>query len=98
MHEELTGQSGAPSSPTAPALDTSPDNEMPPKSSTIADAFERRLQQERERVANDPENYSDFDDNHEKRQHFRRLIDPGIMRPNPRHIALKSLQVHCSHV
>lgn len=31
---------------------------------------------------------------HEKRQAFRRLIDPGIMRPNAKEQALASLKVH----
>ena len=39
-----------------------------------------------------------FDENHEKRQEFRRMIDPGILRPNPRHVALESLQVHKSYI
>ncbi|KAI0303881.1 hypothetical protein BC826DRAFT_198148 [Russula brevipes] len=32
-----------------------------------------------------------FDDNHEKRIEFRRLVDPGIMRPNSKEVALRSL-------
>ena len=68
-----------------------------PVPNAIADAFERKLRTQREQAAAAPTGYSDFDDNHEKRQNFRRLIDPGIMRPNPRHIALESLHVHASH-
>jgi hypothetical protein len=29
----------------------------------------------------------------DKRQHFRRLIDPGILRPNAKDVALSSLEV-----
>lgn len=29
---------------------------------------------------------------HEKRQHFRRLIDPGIVRPNSKQVAMDSLK------
>jgi len=35
-----------------------------------------------------------FDDNHEKRIEFRRLVDPGIMRPNSKEVALRSLHVN----
>ena len=31
---------------------------------------------------------------YEKRQSFRRLIDPGILRPNSKEIATASLKVH----
>jgi hypothetical protein len=34
-----------------------------------------------------------FDDNHAKRTEFRRLVDPGIMRPNSKEVALRSLRV-----
>ncbi|KAN0126662.1 hypothetical protein V8E52_000302 [Russula decolorans] len=33
-----------------------------------------------------------FDDNHAKRTEFRRLVDPGIMRPNSKEVALRSLR------
>jgi hypothetical protein len=35
-----------------------------------------------------------FDANHDKRTEFRRLVDPGIMRPNSKEIALRSLRVN----
>jgi hypothetical protein len=35
-----------------------------------------------------------FDDNHAKRIEFRRLVDPGIMRPNSKEVALRSLHVN----
>ena len=68
-----------------------------PDHDAVAAAFERRLQAERERAAAAAAAGSaggNFDGNHEKRQEFRRMIDPGILRPNPRHIALESLQVY----
>ncbi|KAI0306981.1 hypothetical protein B0F90DRAFT_1684033 [Multifurca ochricompacta] len=33
-----------------------------------------------------------FDANHAKRIEFRRLVDPGIMRPNSKEVALRSLR------
>lgn len=35
-----------------------------------------------------------FDANHTKRTEFRRLVDPGIMRPNSKEVALRSLRVN----
>lgn len=35
-----------------------------------------------------------FDVNHAKRTEFRRLVDPGIMRPNSKEVALRSLRVN----
>ena len=35
-----------------------------------------------------------FDANHDKRIEFRRLADPGIMRPNSKEVALRSLRVN----
>lgn len=67
-----------------------------PDHDTVAAAFERRLNAERERAAAAAVAGSsagnNFDGNHEKRQELRRMIDPGILRPNPRHVALESLQ------
>ena len=100
MHDEdHTGETEVPLSPSADgttpeSLHTSNTMSRSPVAHTIADAFERKLREQRDQAAASHAGYSDFDDNHEKRQHFRRLIDPGIMRPNPRHIALNSLQVH----
>lgn len=38
-----------------------------------------------------------FDANHTKRTEFRRLVDPGIMRPNSKEVALRSLRVNLSN-
>ncbi|THH28944.1 hypothetical protein EUX98_g5239 [Antrodiella citrinella] len=58
-------------------------------------AIERRLRQQREESSASPSSgYSAFDENHEKRQEFRRLVEPGILRTNPKHIAMESLRVH----
>jgi hypothetical protein len=35
-----------------------------------------------------------FDANHAKRIEFRRLADPGIIRPNSKEVALRSLRVN----
>ena len=37
--------------------------------------------------------YTSFDKDHEKRQEFRRLVDPGITRPNSQEVALVALKV-----
>ncbi|CDO75594.1 hypothetical protein BN946_scf184858.g34 [Trametes cinnabarina] len=65
-----------------------------PDHDAVAAAIERRLQAEREKAAADAAAQGlSFDvRNHEKRQEFRRMIDPGILRPNPRSLALEALQ------
>jgi hypothetical protein len=35
-----------------------------------------------------------FDANHAKRIEFRRLVDPGIVRPNSKEVALRALRVN----
>ncbi|EIW61950.1 uncharacterized protein TRAVEDRAFT_163609 [Trametes versicolor FP-101664 SS1] len=62
-----------------------------PDHDAVAAAIERRMQAERDRAAAAAQP-STFDGKHEKRQEFRRMIDPGILRPNPRPLALESLQ------
>ena len=94
MHEDTIRTSISPHPPLADQDDSgAPESSMSgsPQSNAIADAFERRLQEQRQQAH--AGTYSDFDENHEKRQHFRRLIDPGIMRPNARPLALEALQV-----
>lgn len=62
----------------------------------VAAAIERRLQQQREQAeeaAAAAKVETSFDENYERRQEFRRLIDPGIVRPNAKELALESLQV-----
>lgn len=83
-----------PVAPQAHARTSRPDHDA------VAAAIERRLQDEREKVAaaTAASSNATFDGNHEKRQEFRRMIDPGILRPNPRHVALESLQVHPLYV
>jgi hypothetical protein len=65
-------------------------------------ALERRLN----RSTTDPPNTSQsrrldaaedpqpFGANHAKRIEFRRLVDPGIIRPNSKEVALRSLHVN----
>ncbi|KAI0375646.1 hypothetical protein BV20DRAFT_959647 [Pilatotrama ljubarskyi] len=74
-----------PQSPSAASASARPDHDA------VAAAIERRLQAEREKAAASAQS-STFDGKHEKRQEFRRMIDPGILRPNPRPLALESLQ------
>ena len=79
-----------------PAGQSLSDNPMAsPNSNAVADALERRIQQQREQEqqAIAAASYVAFDEDHEKRQNFRRMIDPGILRPNARPLALESLKV-----
>ena len=71
---------------------------MQPSASTVAEAFEKRLRQQREeQQAKAASGYVPFDADHEKRQELRRMIDPGILRPNARRVALESLRVLRPH-
>jgi len=38
------------------------------------------------------QNYSHFDKDHERRQEFRRLVDPGITRPNSHEVAYEAIK------
>lgn len=86
-----------------PELESSPGHTLsdhpvtmaPLNSDTVADALERRIQQQRQQQLEQPgaSKYAAFDEDHEKRQEFRRMIDPGILRPNARPLALESLKV-----
>ncbi|TFY70166.1 hypothetical protein EVG20_g2839 [Dentipellis fragilis] len=81
--------------------DTEPLSQSPPRSPSPTSAREARLaaiqnrlaQEHTEAAISGPSNYIPFDADHEKRQEFRRLIDPGILRVNRREQALASLQV-----
>jgi hypothetical protein len=59
-------------------------------SADLAAAAERRLQQ---RQASSTSELQFTGPEHEQRQKFRRLIDPGILRPNAEAQALASLKV-----
>ncbi|KAF9821167.1 hypothetical protein IEO21_00775 [Rhodonia placenta] len=62
-----------------------------PNRDEVMQAIERRLEGirlERPRGAL----YVDFDEDHPRRRHFRRLIDPGIIRSNSTEVTLKALQ------
>lgn len=69
-------------------------SESPPKSNANADllatAAERRAQSSS--LSGTLTSIQEY----EKRQNFRRLIDPGILRPNSKEIATASLKVHCN--
>lgn len=43
-------------------------------------------------------NYSNFDKDHDRRQEFRRLVDPGITRPNSREVANEAIKVRFCHL
>ncbi|KAA1466399.1 hypothetical protein DENSPDRAFT_766935 [Dentipellis sp. KUC8613] len=80
--------------------DTEPLSQSPPRSPSSPSAREARLAAIQNRLAHEhaeaassgPSNYVPFDADHEKRQEFRRLIDPGILRVNRKEQALASLQ------
>lgn len=75
-------------------LSDSPTPMPAPNPNALADAIERRLQEQRAQSQQDKgTGYVAFDEDHEKRQEFRRMIDPGILRPNARTLALESLRV-----
>ena len=71
---------------------------MPPNPNAVADALERKIREQKHQQLEQEKakGYVAFDEHHEKRQNFRRMIDPGILRPNPRPLALESLQVQRS--
>ncbi|EPT03800.1 hypothetical protein FOMPIDRAFT_1022340 [Fomitopsis schrenkii] len=64
-----------------------------PDHSEIAAAIERRVQAEREKAQADAalKAQREFEQLRDKRQEFRRLIDPGILRPNARELAIEAL-------
>lgn len=70
-----------------------------PDHSEIAAAIERRVQAEREKAQADAalKAQREFEQLRDKRQEFRRLIDPGILRPNARELAIEALIVACFH-
>lgn len=57
-------------------------------------ALQRRLNRDASPFPDAPRDPQPFDENHAKRIEFRRLVDPGIMRPNSKDIALRSLGVN----
>ena len=85
--------------PTIGALDSdstmAPSNTRSPDRNDVAAALERRLRQQRESISTPSANptYTAFDEHHELRQKFRRMVDPGILRPNPRAVALQAIDV-----
>lgn len=79
----------------SPSMNVDPPTSPPSAAAVInADAIERRLRQQREEAAAHSSKYGAFDEDHDKRQEFRRLVEPGILRRNPKHIAVESLRVH----
>ena len=74
------------SSPASPPLSTHSDIDI--SSDAIAAAAERRTRQQ-----TPLQTPAQIMADHEKRQSFRRLIEPGIMRPNSYATAMDSLKV-----
>ncbi|KZV75162.1 hypothetical protein PENSPDRAFT_624931 [Peniophora sp. CONT] len=54
---------------------------------------ERAAAQSADAAANVAPTFDAFDEDYEKRTEFRRMVEPGIMRPNTREVALRSLKV-----
>jgi len=82
-------------------LDVHEDN--PEQRSAISDTARQErltaLERRRDRSTNSAAAKQDsqprpFDANHTKRTEFRRLVDPGIMRPNSKEVAVRSLRVN----
>jgi hypothetical protein len=86
----VTAESSAASETLNVSPMSSPNARLP--SDEIAAAAERRAQ------ASPPTDHLTELELHEKRQHFRRLIDPGILRPNAKDVALSSLEVGLFHL
>jgi hypothetical protein len=74
-----------PSSPTGTANALS----LSISSSALAEAAERRTRQATPQLTS-----AQLAAKHERRQKFRRLVDPGITRPNPKDKAMSSLKVY----
>jgi hypothetical protein len=68
--------------------DTAPSPPHSPIAASVAEATERRLHQQAPIRST-----SEIAAEYEKRLHFRRLIEPGIMRPNAYETAMASLKV-----
>ncbi|KZT71571.1 hypothetical protein DAEQUDRAFT_724105 [Daedalea quercina L-15889] len=64
-----------------------------PSHDEIAAAIERRVKAEREAAQANAalKAQREYEETRDKRQEFRRLIDPGILRPNARELAIESL-------
>jgi len=97
-----------PQSPSSEHLSSSldvHDNDNPQQRSAISDTARQErlaaLERRRDRSTTDPHDETaaqqgpqPFDADHPKRTEFRRLVDPGIMRPNSKAVALRSLHVN----
>jgi len=55
-------------------------------------ALQRRLNRDASPFPDAPQDPQPFDENHAKRIEFRRLVDPGIVRPNSKDVAMRSLR------
>jgi len=62
--------------------------------SVSADALAAAAERRRHQPGSSQPTAAQLAAEHERRQEFRRLIDPGILRPNAKDAALTSLKVH----
>jgi hypothetical protein len=105
-HTFLMSQPQSPSSEHLSSLLDVHDDD-PQQRSAISDTARQErlaaLERRQNRSTTDPqddtataakEDPQPFDANHAKRTEFRRLADPGIMRPNSKEVALRSLRVN----
>lgn len=96
-----------PQSPTSEHLPSPLDvhDDNPEQRSAISDTARQErlaaLERRQNRSTADPhddtavqQDPQPFDANHAKRTEFRRLVDPGIIRPNSKEVALRSLRVN----
>lgn len=103
------GVMSQPQSPTSEHLSSPLDvlDDNPEQRSAISDTARQErlaaLERRQNRSTTDPHDDTaaqrdpqPFDVNHDKRTEFRRLVDPGIMRPNSKEVALRSLRVNFS--
>ncbi|SRR6266436_10071887 len=106
-HNPLLWSMSQPQSPSTEYLSSPIDaqDDNPEKPSAISDSARQErlaaLERRQNRSSTEPHNNIEpqpFDANHAKRIEFRRLVDPGIMRPNSKEVALRSLRVNLQNL
>ena len=103
---QISSTSSSPNPSLSDVQDGQSSSVLPPQQpSAITDAarqerlaaLERRLGTSSAKTSNTPDvaqEQQPFDVNHTKRIEFRRLVDPGIIRPNSKEVALRALRVN----
>ena len=71
--------------PAGHTLSDTPVEMAPLNPNAVADALEKKIQQQRlqQQEQAKAKGFVAFDEDHEKRQDFRRMIDPGILPTTP---------------